>query len=358
MRILHLNNEKTWRGGERQTLLLAAELQKRGLENAIACRKDGPLENQARAASVPTVQVGASNPVLLANLLSLAPKFDLIHCHTGRGHSVTAIQSLFRRTPILVTRRVDFLPSRSLFNRFKFGRARKVVCISQFISAQMRDWGVPTEQLAVIPSAVPIPKEQKSRAEIGIELRQRLNIPSDKKIVGNIAAMVGHKDQATLLRAARHIIDQRSDVVVVIIGDGELRPQLERQRRELNLESAVIFAGFIPEAEKFLPGLDVFVMSSCMEGLGSIVLDAFAAGVPVAATAGGGLPELVMNRETGLLAPIGNDLALSQAVIELLTSDALVAQVTQKGRMFVSENFSVERMADRYLDIYKTIIKD
>ena len=95
-----------------------------------------------------------------------------------------------------------------------------------------------------------------------------------------------------------------------------------------------------------------------MEGLGSIVLDAFAAGVPVAATAGGGLPELVRNRETGLLTPIGNDLALSESVIELLTSDALVAQVTQKGRMFVSENFSVERMADRYLDIYKTIIKD
>jgi glycosyltransferase involved in cell wall biosynthesis len=168
--------------------------------------------------------------------------------------------------------------------------------------------------------------------------------------------MVGHKDQATLLRAARHIATERPDVVVVVIGDGELRSQLERQRRELDLESTVFFAGFILEAEQFLPAFDVFVMSSAMEGLGSIVLDAFAAGVPIAATAGGGLPELIRHRETGLLVPVGNDLALSQAVIELLTSDSLVARMTQKARDVVREDFSVERMASSYLEIYRTII--
>ena len=358
MRILHLNNEKTWRGGERQTLFLAAELHIRGLESVIACRRGGPLEAQARRASVPVIPVRGSNPLLFANLLAIDRGFDLIHCHTGRGHSVAAVRSLFRQTPLIVTRRVDFLPSRSFFNRFKFARARKVVCISQFIAAQLRAWGVPKDKLMVIPSAVPRPALPPSRAAVADDLRRRLKIPGDRRIVGNIAAMVGHKDQATLLRAARRVVSQHPDVAVVIIGEGELRPQLEQQRRALNLEADVFFAGFIPDAEKLLPAFDVFVMSSSMEGLGSIVLDAFAAGVPVAATAGGGLPELVRDRETGLLAPVGNDLALSQAVIELLASDTLVQGVTKNAREFVSGNFSVGRMADSYLGIYKTIIKD
>jgi glycosyltransferase involved in cell wall biosynthesis len=356
LRILHLNNEKTWRGGERQTLLLAAELQKMGVQNAIACRRDSPLEARAIKESVPVIHVGASNPLLLANLLALAPKYDLLHCHTGRGHSVAAIQSVFNRTPLLVTRRVDFLPRRSIFNRFKFSRARKVVCISQFIATQMRDWGLPKEKLVIIPSAVPLPDAKISRDAVSLELRRRLNISADKKLIGNIAAMVGHKDQATLLRAARHVVDKRPNAAIVIIGDGELRPQLEQQRRELHLEQFVYFAGFIPDAEKFLPAFDVFAMSSCMEGLGSIVLDAFAAGVPVAATAGGGLPELVRQRDTGLLAPIGDDRALARAVLDLLSSPSMAAELTQKARDFVAANFSVHGMAEQYRGIYQSLV--
>jgi glycosyltransferase involved in cell wall biosynthesis len=356
VKILHLNNEKTWRGGERQTLLLAAELQRIGIQNTIACRRGAPLETQAAKQSVPVVAVGASNPMLLLDLLSLAGNHDLLHCHTGRGHSVAAVMSLFNRTPIIVTRRVDFLPSQSLFNRFKFRRARKVVCISRFIANQLRDWGVPDQKIAVIPSAVPPPQPLAGRDLVATELRRLLDIPPDKKLVGNIAAMVGHKDQATLLRAARHLVAKQPDLAIVIIGDGELRSQLERQRRELALEKSVYFAGFIPEAERFLPAFDVFVMSSCMEGLGSIVLDAFAAGVPVAATGGGGLPELVRDRVTGLLAPVADDQALAEAVLHLLSSESTAAEVTKNARAFVAAEFSVGRMAEQYLRVYTSLL--
>ena len=355
MKILHINNEKTWRGGERQTLLLAAELQRRGIQNVVACRKDAPLAEQAARAGVPTVFVGANNATFLCDIAAIARKFSLLHCHTGRGHSIAAIQNVFTRTPMIITRRVDFLPRRTFFNRFKFSRARKVVCISGHICVQMREWGVPARKLAIIPSAVPAPSGSPTREAIAAELRKRLGIAETRKLVGNIAAFVPHKDQATLLRAARRLAELRPDVAVVIIGEGELRPQLEQLRNELGLEKTVFFAGFIPDAERFLPAFDVFVMSSAMEGLGSIVLDAFAAGVPVASTAGGGLPELVRHGETGLLVPVGNDQQLAHAVLNLLNAPRLAMDFAAKARKLVVANYSVAGMADRYIELYKQV---
>lgn len=360
MRVLHLNNEKTWRGGERQTLFLAAELPNHGVESVVGCRPASLLEKKVAERGLPTIPIGAGNLPAIIQVARASRQFDLIHCHTARGHSVAALSNLVSPKPVVVTRRVDFEPSRSAFNRFKYRQARKVVCISEFIARQLRDWGVPAERLAVVPSAIPtnspfgVPPLGGSEARA--ELRKLLNISGDKTIVGNIAALVGHKDHATLLRAARHVASRRPDVVFVVIGEGELHEQLLSLRRELGLESVVHFAGFIPDAERLLPAFDVFVMSSCMEGLGSVVLDAFAAKIPVAATAGGGLPELVRDKQTGLLAAVGNDKALADKILQLLDDHALGEQLVEIAARFVSENYSVTAMAQRYLSIYKAVL--
>src|SRR5262245_47287469 len=140
LRILHLNNEKTWRGGERQTLLLAAGLRDGGAVSVVGCRPGGLLEQRARAESVTTLAIPGNNFGAALALIRAARNFDLIHCHTGRGHSLAALTAPWHRKPFLVTRRVDFLPGRSWFNRYKFRRAVQVVCISQFIADQLADW--------------------------------------------------------------------------------------------------------------------------------------------------------------------------------------------------------------------------
>lgn len=352
--ILHLNNEKTWRGGERQTLLLAAALPARGMQSTIACRHDGFLAHEAQLQGVPTLPVAAGNLGLGRDLRRYSSKFTLVHCHTGRGHSVAAINTLLSATPIIVTRRVDFLPRQSWFNRFKYRRAKKVVCISQFIAGQLRDWGVAQEKLVVIPSAVPL--RSGSTKTDGKNLRDSLPIAADKRIIGNIAALVGHKDHATLLRAAREVVNRRRDVAFVIIGEGALRKNLERLRGELQLERDVHLAGFVPNAERLLPAFDVFAMSSAMEGLGSIVLDAFAAGVPVVSTAAGGLPELVKHGQTGLLAPVGDFKKLAGAILRMLDASSLAAELAANARKSVQANFSVDGMADRYLQVYREVL--
>ncbi len=357
MNILHLNNEKTWRGGERQTLLLATGLRKLGVRSVIGCRSDGLLAAQARAAQLATLPIPGNNFSAALALVRAVKGFDLIHCHTGRGHSLAAITAFAHRKPFLATRRVDFLPRRNSFNRYKFRRAERVVCISRFIADQLADWGVPRDKLPIIPSAVPMPDRQVLSAQHRECVRARLGVAPGLKLVGNIAALVGHKDHATLLRAARIVCAHRKDVRFVILGDGELREKVLALRHELGLDETVFMPGFVPRAEEYLPGFDVFAMSSCMEGLGSIVLDAFSAGTPVAATAGGGLPELVRDGETGLLVPVGDHNRLAEAIRQLLEDRSLAERCVAAGREFVQSQCSVERMATRYAELYRQVRK-
>ena len=287
MRVLHLNTEKTWRGGERQVLLTVAAQRRQGIDAQIACRRGAPLEAVARKENIPVISLPNFAPATLAKMMSVFRKFDLLHCHTGRAHSLCAVANLVRAKPLVVSRRVDFPPKDNRFTRFKYRRADKVICVSGHIASQMRAAHLTAERLAVIYDAAP-EENYPSKASCLEQLCAQLRLPPGKRIVGNIAALVPHKDHATLLRAARRVLTQRGDVVFVVIGEGGLRESLLQLRAELGLENSFYFAGFLPQAQRLLPAFDVFAMSSCMEGLGSIVLDAALAGVPVAATAGGG----------------------------------------------------------------------
>lgn len=242
-----------------------------------------------------------------------------------------------------------FLPTHSWFSRYKYQIAKEIVCISSSIYRQLESWGVPAEKLTRIPDAIPAP----SQAPEVQELRALLCIPGKRRVVGCIGALTAEKDHATLLRAARQLAAKTADVHFVVIGDGNLKAELLSLRSELGLDQTVHFSGFIPEAEKFMCAFDVFVLCSKSEGLGSIILDAFASGVPVVATAVGGIPELVSNDNTGLLVPAGDPAKLASAIEQLLSNPARAKRLTESGRALVEQGFTVKKMAERYISVYE-----
>jgi glycosyltransferase involved in cell wall biosynthesis len=355
MRVLHVNNEKTWRGGERQTFLTAQEQRRRGVDSCIACRRGSLLEEIARTEGIPTVGLPTALPAAVPPLLRAARSVDLLHCHTGRTHSMAVLATLMERKPIVVTRRVDLQPYNGSFNRWKYRRVDRVVCVSQWIATVLQDWGVPPEKMNVIYEAVPdeahVPREVCRR-----ELWKRTGITADKKIIGNIAALVGHKDHATLLYAAKQVVERRRDAAVVIVGEGALKERLLQLRNDLGLIGAVHFIGFIPQAHRLLPGFDLLTLSSRTEGLGTIVLDAGMAGVPVVATAAGGLREAVQDGQTGLLAPVGNARALATALLRVLDDPALAERLAHAARRRTETEFTVVDMARRYVEIYEALL--
>jgi glycosyltransferase involved in cell wall biosynthesis len=187
------------------------------------------------------------------------------------------------------------------------------------------------------------------------DLHADLWLPHGSPIVGNVAALVPHKGQRHLIEAAAIVVTRVPDARFVIAGEGELRPVLERQIKEHHLEKHVFLAGFRPDILSVHKGFDIFVMSSVTEGLGTSLLDAMACGKPIVATTAGGMPEVVEDGATGLLVPPRDHQAMAAAIVKLLTSPDLPARMGAAGLARVRARFSVERMVQDTLEIYRRV---
>lgn len=356
MRILHLNNENVWRGGQRQTLMLAAGLRDTGAVSVVGCPAGSPLEQHARAESVETLAIPVHFLGAVPALAKVARDFDLIHCHSARGHRLAALTANLHHTPLLVTQRVA-LPSRMAWLRkCSFRRAAGVVCVSRFLAGQLAGLELPPERVTVVPSAVPPPDADSLTPEHRASVRARLGVAPEMTLVGNIAELVRAQDHATLLRATRRLADRHPALRLVIFGNGPLRGKLLSLRRKLGLQERVLLPGHEPQAERCLPAFELYATSARSEGLGGTVLEAFAAGVPVVATAGGGLPELVRPGQTGLLAPVGDAPALSEALQCLLANPPLAHELSTRARKLVHTEFTMARMLQQYQTLYEKLM--
>jgi glycosyltransferase involved in cell wall biosynthesis len=175
--------------------------------------------------------------------------------------------------------------------------------------------GVPPHRITVIPDGID-PDEVRAAAAHALGIRARLALPSSTPLAVNLAALVDHKDQRTLVRAAAHARSARPDLHWVIAGEGELRHAVEREIAAHGLGDRVHLVGYIPEASALIREADVFVMSSKEEGMGSVILHALALEKPVVATAAGGIPEVL---PVECLVPVGDAAALGEKVVSVLT---------------------------------------
>ena len=174
-------------------------------------------------------------------------------------------------------------------------------------------------------------------------------------IVGNVAALVPHKGQRYLIDAAHLVIRDIPDARFVIVGQGELESELQKQIRRCKLERHVLLTGFRSDVMSLHKGFDLFVMSSLTEGLGTSILDAMASSRPVVATRTGGIPEVVADEKTGLLVPPRDPGALAQAIVRLLRDESLRLRMGQTGLARVKSKFSASRMIQETFDVYERL---
>jgi glycosyltransferase involved in cell wall biosynthesis len=172
-------------------------------------------------------------------------------------------------------------------------------------------------------------------------------------IVGVTGALTSEKGHRHLIDAAALVVREVPDARFVILGEGDLRPALERQVKDLHLDKHVFLPGFRPDVLAFLRSFDLFVMPSITEGLGTSLLDAMAASKATVATRTGGIPEVVVDGETGLLVPPRDHHALARAIAELLKDGGRRAEMGRAGLERVKRIFSADRMVERTLDVYR-----
>jgi glycosyltransferase involved in cell wall biosynthesis len=239
----------------------------------------------------------------------------------------------------VAVRRVDF-PLRGAFSRAKYRACDRVIAVSQAIGSVVERGGVAPSRLRLVYEGVP----DRTPAPGGAEALAALGVPPGAPVVGNVAALTGHKDHATLVEAMALLRPHAPEARLVIAGEGELRPALEAQVRERGLHDRVIFAGFRNDLDRLLPAFSVFCLSSHLEGLGTSLLDAMAFGRPVVATAAGGIPEAVEDGVTGRLVPPRDPGALAAALADVLGDDARREAYGAAGRRRFLGRFTAEHM--------------
>ncbi len=238
-------------------------------------------------------------PLTIANLLRWSRRADLIHCHDARSHTLAA---LFTRRPIVVARRVIFPIRTGPLSRWKYGRAAHYIAISQAVAAELRFAGIAPEKISIVPDCTELPASLSPRT---------------------------------------------GPIVAIDSADPGKGGALLRQ--------SGLAVHFSDDLSRDLPGARAFVYITESEGLGSAALFAMAHGVPVVASRVGGLPEIVVHGETGLL--VDNDAALIRAAVEgLLADENLAARLARAGRALVEQRFTIEQMARGTVSVYRKVL--
>jgi hypothetical protein len=256
-----------------------------------------PVENLLLApTAAPSVECA---PLTISNLRRWSRRADLIHCHDAKSHTLAAV---FTNRPIVVARRVVFPIHSGPLSRWKYGRAAHFIAISEAVSMELRRAGIPSTKISVVPDCTEIPESLS---------------PRTGRVVAIDSADPGKG--GSLLRGSGLPIHFSSDL-----------------KRDLS------------DARAF-----VYITDS--EGLGSAALLAMAHGVPVVASRVGGLPEIVVHGETGLL--VDNDAAQIRTAVEsLLSDDTLAARLALAGRAMVERRFTIEQMARDTLSVYRKVL--
>jgi glycosyltransferase involved in cell wall biosynthesis len=353
MRVLHVDPERGWGGGEVQVLLLVRALARRGHASTLAADPRGRLAPAARAAGVAVVPLAVRNhldvPAAL-RLRRLARGHDVVHYHTARAHALAPLVHApgLRR---IVTRRMDYVPAGGPYARLLYNHAvDRVIAISDGVRRALVAGGVRPDRIRVVPSGIDV-AAIAAAAEAGGALRRAWDVGADEILVLAPGGLEPRKGHDVLLRAVAGLVAAGLPLRVVIAGEGGERARLEDDARALG--GRVRLLGFRDDLPACLAAADVVAMPSRHEGLGVAALEAMAAGRPVVASRVGGLAEVVADAETGLLVPPGDAVALGEALARLVRDAGLRARLGAAGRARVAARYTSAAMAEGTLSCYE-----
>jgi len=356
LKIAHIDTGLTLRGGQRQLLKLAEGLRQRGHCQLIVCPEGSELEEyagrkQLSCFSLPLHDPGNEHGILqLRRLLQVTP-YDLLHAHDGRGQSVAWLASMGMEVLRVATRRVTFLPKHRWTYRLKYSQTcDAVVVVSDFIRQWAIRCGLPPSKIELIPDGIEISQEPPS-LEVREKARAKWGLAASDFAIGHVGAFTPEKGQGVALQAFDLIGGKLPHARLLLAGDGPTLSDPEVKHRCIALRERVRLCGRIEDLAQFFSALDLFVMPSISEGLGSSALIAMSFGLPVIASRVGGLVEVVEEGRTGWLVEPGSPGSLAQAMVEA-ASDSVRLWCWGLNARERARQFSVDIMVNRTEALY------
>ena len=343
MRVLQVDSGREWRGGQGQVWLLCRELARHtDVEQVLLTKLDSELARRAAGDGVRVQgtawQMGL-DPRALWNLRRAISSFqpDVIHVHDS--HALMLAATVAMRRTIVATRRVDFRVGR--FGAWR--RPERIIAVSAAVKDILTGDGIAADAIVVVPDGID-PDEVRRAATPPLGMRRQLGLSEPTPLAVNAAALVDHKDQRTLIRAAECARGLEPDLHWVIAGEGPLRASLSADISRLRLADRVHLVGYVERVDALIAEASVFVMSSKQEGFGSVILNALALGRPIVATAAGGIPEVL---PAEVLVPAGAAEALARRVVEAIHHPTPLP---------FPPRFSASAVAGQVLELYEALL--
>jgi glycosyltransferase involved in cell wall biosynthesis len=380
-RVLLVDLERVWRGGQEQALLLMTGLKRRGHGTELLAVRDSAVALRAQAAGIRLHAIGGSARQIGAarRLREVLPqkRFDVLYANEAHALTAAWLAGSHRQLPLVAARRVVFPLSPSPFALRRYRAAARILAISQAVRNQLLAAGLDATRIEVVPDGVEIPGPVTPQARENA--RKRWGFRTEETVVECVGALTAEKGHALLIEAFAKLRQEAPNCAdsaaasapstnrtsscttpgnyrLLIAGEGPLRAQLERQTREAGLQSAILFAGFVPDVEFVYAAGDLFVFPSLQEGAGSSLLRAMAYGLPVLAVARGGIAEIIEDGRNGVLVREVTAEALVRAAARMLRDSELRERISRAARVTVASRYSVDRMVDETARIFEELL--
>ena len=366
--VVHLTSSRFFGGPERQMLELARESTTTWQTTFASFSEEGLCRSflgEAREAGFKTIELSADTPRLVRatrEVTQLLQDTDasVLCCHGYKANLLGWLAARRAGIPVVSVSRgwtgecakvrlYEWLDRRVL------RRMDHVVCVSHGQAEKVRHAGVADEKVTVIHNAVRPQRFEHPKPEYRRRLVERFPV-APKVIVAAAGRLSPEKGFDLLIDAAATVTAKQPEVGFVLFGDGPLREQLDTRIKQLGLTNKFIVAGFRDNLDDYFPHFDLFAQSSHTEGLPNVILEAFAAGVPVVATAVGGTREIVDDGINGLLIPPGDTSALASAITRLTADASPRAEMGTAGRHRVETEFTFTAQADAYRRMFQSLV--
>lgn len=360
LKIGHVDTGMTLRGGQRQLLLLARGLRTRGHSQLIICPAKSELNGRASAEGFPVLALPDEDFRHLHGIRQLRrrllqDRLMLLHAHDGVGHTVAWLASLGAGVHRIASRRVTYLPKRRLDYRLKYKyTCNAVIAVSRFVGHILQDTGIPPEMINVIPDGIEVPDCLPDTAT-RLATRTKWGLSEREFAVGLLGNFSPEKGQDLAIGAFEILARQLPHAKLVLGGDISAVDLATSTLAEAVSGGQVLLAGYQENLFDFFAGLDLYIMPSRSEGLGSAALLAMAHGIPVIATRVGGLPEIVQEGCTGWLVAPESSEALANALVTASSNPSYLKELGSKARER-AKGFSAEVMIQRTEALYKRLI--
>ncbi len=360
LRIGHVDTGPALRGGQRQLLLLAQGLRARGHWQLIVCPERSELFGRARAEGFPVLPLPPDDFRHMRGMRLLRRRLQkdslvLLHAHDGVGQTVAWLASLHMGIYRVASRRVTYVPKRRIDYRLKYKyTCDAVIAVSHFVGHIVEDAGVPRAMIHIIPDGIEIPERLPDTASRRAT-RAKWNLGEHEFVVGQLGNFSAEKGQDIAVKALEIIAEQLPDARLVLGGNISAEDLATTSLAEAVGSGRVLLAGYQENLFEFFSGLDLCIMPSRSEGLGSSALLAMAHGVPVIATTVGGLTEIVDEGKTGWLIAPESPQALADAIAEAASNPSRLQEFGNNARERAKE-FSADLMVERTEALYRRLV--